>query len=409
MNKVFKIWLSPKIPKEHCFIKTDNLSFILRIRKFLVHWFIHPVKRRIARYYCFLLQRMFGMRVIAITGSSGKSTTKEMLASILKLKAKTVYSFKNIDPIYNIPTTILKCTPLTKYLILEMGVEFPGEMDFYLWLVKPDISIITSIYPTHTEFFEDISGVYKEKIKLAEAVINNGSVILNKESKYLDKYSKNKKNIILYGKGSPTYFSNIKFSLKGTIFDLVDNGKKLKVNLPSFGKVNILNSLASFSAARVLNVDQVLIKKGLEDFKPLDHRLTVFKKGKALIIDDTYNSNPEALKESLEVFKFFSKNKVKVLVIGDMLELGKLSKKFHLEVSKELLKTDFDLLVCVGKESKIINDSVKSIIGKNKSYWVQDQKSVDKFIKPFLIKDSIFFFKGSHSIGLDNLVDRLFK
>ena len=103
------------------------------MNKILKKWIFHPIKRRIAKLYLLILRKFSGIRVIGITGSTGKTTTKEMLASILKLDGKTVYTIANIDPVYNIPTTILKCNLKTKYLILEMGVEYPGEMDFYLW------------------------------------------------------------------------------------------------------------------------------------------------------------------------------------------------------------------------------------------------------------------------------------
>src|SRR3989344_2587811 len=137
---------------------------------------IHPIKRRISKLYLIFLRRFFGLKVIGITGSAGKTSTKEMIISILSLKARTVASFANIDPVYNIPTTILRCTPLTKYLVLEMGVEYPNEMDFYLWLVKPDVGVITNIFPTHTLFLKDIEGVYKEKSKLIK---NTKIAILN--------------------------------------------------------------------------------------------------------------------------------------------------------------------------------------------------------------------------------------
>lgn len=121
----------------------------------------HPIKNLIANNYLFFLRKFTNIKVIAITGSAGKTTTKEMVTSILKQVAPTVWTKDNIDPVYNIPATILRCTPWTKYLILEMSVEYPGEMDFYLWLAKPDIGVITNIFPTHTEFFGDADGVLK--------------------------------------------------------------------------------------------------------------------------------------------------------------------------------------------------------------------------------------------------------
>lgn len=409
MRKILKYWLSPKIPDQHTKPKYEEVKDLKKIRSFLVHWFIHPLKRRLAKYYCLFLKRFFGLRVIAITGSSGKSTTKEMIASVLKLESATVYSLKNIDPVYNIPSSILKCSFKTKYLVLEMGVEFPNEMDFYLWLVKPDISIITSIYPTHTEFFKDTKGVYQEKIKIAQKLDKRSSIVLNSESGFLKKYSKGKKNIIFYGEGSLIFAEDISYTLKGTQYTLNIYGKKEKIELPTVGKVNVSNSLAAIAVLKRLNVNINTIKKGLKSFKSLEHRLNVFKKNQAIIIDDTYNSNPEALKESLEVFNFFSKERKKVLVIGDMLELGTLSKKLHLEVAEKLLRTEFDYLICVGKESRYIFDFLNSKVNKKSCFWVKGQELVDQVLRKLNLKDSTILLKGSRSIGLDKVVDRLFK
>jgi len=155
----------------------------MRLLDFIYKLFIHPIKRRIAKAWVYILQRYFGLVVVGITGSAGKTTTKEMLASILSLKGITQYSYANIDPVYNIPTTILKCSPKTKYLVLELGIEYPGEMDFYGWIVKLDISVITNISATHTEYFGDEYGVYIEKTKLLN--YTKSFCVLNKDNKYL--------------------------------------------------------------------------------------------------------------------------------------------------------------------------------------------------------------------------------
>jgi len=410
MNKILKNWLSPRIPREYTQPNYEkDLNIFQKIRTFLVHWFFHPIKRRFAKYYCLLLQKVFGLKVVAITGSSGKSTTKEMLTSILKTKTKTVSSFKNIDPIYNIPTTILRCSPFTRYLVLEMGVEYLNEMNFYLWLVQPNVGVITSIYPTHTEFFKDIEGVYREKIKLATALKNSGIVVLNNECSFLRIFSKGRENIVSYGRNSNIYPSDISFSLKSTKYDLFYEGQKNRIEIPVVGKANVMNSIAALVVAKKLGFGWKEIKKGLKTFKPLEDRLDIFKKEEILVINDTYNSNPEALKEALNVFESFSRGKNKVLVIGDMLELGDLSKKLHLDIAKRIEKVDFDLLICVGRESKTIFDYFKKTGNKKPYFWVKGQGQVDNLLKSRLKNNSVILFKASHSIELDHVVKRLFK
>ena len=117
MKKLLKYWLSKKIPDHYLKMNSTGNGVLKDLKTFILFYFIHPIKRRIAKYYCIFLKKFFGLKIIAITGSSGKSTTKEMVVSILKLDDNTVYSFANIDPFYNIPSTILKCNFKTKYLV----------------------------------------------------------------------------------------------------------------------------------------------------------------------------------------------------------------------------------------------------------------------------------------------------
>lgn len=411
MKKLLKYWLSPKIPDHYLQIKITGNGLLNDLKTITLFYFIHPVKRRIAKLYCALLKNCFGLKVIAITGSSGKSSTKEMLASILKFEANTIYSYANIDPVYNIPSTILKCNFNTKYLILEFGVEYQDEMDFYLWMAKPDMGIITSINPTHTEFFNNTEGVYKEKIKLADYLIKHDKkVILNKENSYLEKYgSKNKDKVIFYGKGSFIDAFNVKTKDLKTLYSLKLKDKEIEIDLRVLGEINVKNSLAVIVTSLELGIDFEKIIKGLKEYKPLEHRLSLLKINNTLIIDDTYNNNPVAAKEAIKLFTELADGKDMAVVFGDMLELGDLSKKYHQEIGEILSKLPLKRIVCVGQESKVIYEIVKIRFGSNNSFWVPKESEVDKYISDLLQKEYIILFKASRSIGLDNLITRLSK
>lgn len=410
MNDLLKYWLSKKIPDHYLKMKVTGNGILKDLKAVILFYFIHPIKRRIAKYYCILLKKFFGLKIIAITGSSGKSTTKEMIASILKQHNSVVYSYANIDPFYNIPTTILKCNFKTKYLILEMGVEYIGEMDFYLWMVKPDIGIITSVNPTHTEFFKNIQGVYSEKIKLANYLLKNGIIILNKENKYLKKYGiKYINKTIFYGNDSDIYAKNIKKENFKTSYLLKFNNNSTEIELKVFGDVNVSNSLAAIAVSLELGISPKEIKKGLKIFKPLKHRLSLIKIKNSLVIDDTYNNNPVAAKEAIKLLNELGKGRDKAIVFGDMLELGELSKKYHQEIGEILIKLSLKRIICVGKESKEVYLIVKKKFGSNSSLWVSKETEVDEYISSLLDKNYVILFKASRSIGLDRLVARLSK
>ena len=292
-----------------------------------------------------------------------------MVASILKQKGETVASIANIDPIYNIPTSILKCTPATRFLVLEMGVEFPGEMDFYLWLVRPDIGVILNIYPTHLEFFGSVNGVYREKSRLVKSLNRSSTAVLNAKDNYLKRL-----------------------------------GDKLGCNVVWFDDEN---DSAAAAVGRVLGVKENLIKIGLVKYQNPEHRMREIRhKSGALIIDDSYNNNPEAAKRALKIFTDISSTKKKVVVFGDMLELGKFEEKYHRELGNILAQNGLIFLIGVGPASRVlIKEAAKTM--PNKTAWVEKNLQVLEYLKPYLKSGYAILIKGSRSIGLDKLVEQV--
>lgn len=412
LNKIIRWWMTPKLPVVHISIPSDRKegNIIKKIKGIFRIWIIHPIKRRLAKYYLLFLRKIFGLKVIGLTGSAGKTTTKEIITSILRLKGETVATYKNIDPVYNIPTTILKCKPTTKYLILEMGVEYPGEMEFYLWFSKPDIGVITNVYPTHILYFKNIEGVAREKGKLVKSLSESNIAILNKENDYLINIAKNvKAKIVWFGDNSSINAENIKINEDmSTNFTLNINKNSINVHMMLPGSIFITSALAAVATCFSLNSDLSDIKKGIETFKLSEHRMKVIKSPNgATILDDSYNNNPEAARKALEIFNQIAGDKNKIVVFGDMLELGSLEKKYHLEIGEILSRSDINKLICVGNASKYTAELVSKKIGKNNVTAVPTWDKAVPLVKSLLKSDNILFIKGSRSIGLDRLVKKL--
>jgi len=400
--KIIQWWVTPKLPPEHIFVPPE--------RRPRGRWFIHPIKRRLAKYYLAFLQKFFGLTVIAVTGSAGKTSTKEMIASVLNQKDKTVATHKNIDSVYNIPTTILKCSFRTRYLVLEMGIEYPGEMDFYLWLAKPRIGVITNIHPTHTQFLGSVQGVAREKLKLIKTLPKDGFAVLNKENSYLKKAAnKTKAKIIWYGSQGEIRAENLGFTKNlNNKYTLIIGSDKIDVQLPILGQQFVSNSLAAASVANVCGVSLNLIKAGLEKFKPPEHRMKPIRlKSGALILDDSYNNNPAAAEAALKTLRAVAKNKTKVVVMGDMLELGRDEEKYHRKIGKLISSLEIDYLIGVGSASRFLVEEASKKMGKDNSHWVPDWEKAVSVLRPLLKKNSVILVKGSRSIGLDKLVSRL--
>ncbi|OGY12436.1 MAG: hypothetical protein A3F61_01300 [Candidatus Blackburnbacteria bacterium RIFCSPHIGHO2_12_FULL_41_13b] len=407
VNSLLQWWHGKNLPLRYIFPPDENLpkDFFKLIRLYFRTWVIHPLKRRLAKYYLLILQSFFNLKVIAITGSSGKTTTKDMLQSILSREGETVSSYLNIDSTFNIPATILKCNPSTKYLILEMGVEYRGDMSFYRWLVNPDIAIITNIYQTHTLYFGNEEGVLEEKSGIVKGLGENAVVVLNSENKPSQKIiEKSKAKIIWFGKNGAFEAINLKLSFEGSHFILKSINQKIEINIPLTGKHFVENALAASTAASTLNISFATIKAGLEKLIPQKQRMTVktLKNG-AVLLDDTYNNNPSAA-----LATFFAANEIRgtkklILVYGDMKELGNSEIQDHLDIGKAIENLGVDFAILVGPLSIYTRKSLK----KTQNLRVETAQEVLPILKSQVTKNSLILIKGARSLKLEEVVNKL--
>lgn len=363
-NKLIQWWVTPKLPIED----------IWAPHSFVSKWIAHPIKRRVARLYLKFLQRFFGIKVIGITGSSGKTTTTQMLASILKLKGKTVWSREGVDSVYNIPNMILRCSWNTKYLILEMSVEYIGEMDFYLWLAKPNIAVVTNVFPAHTLYLGDEKGIASEKSKIIRNFSIDDIAVLNQANKFTKEMAEQTKGRVVW-----------------------------------FGKKDhplMQNSEAAAKVAETLGIDKNTIKAGLMNYEKPKHRFNTFKHNSgAFIFDDSYNSNPEAVISTIKTFVKLAKNKKKIAILGDMLELGGIEESEHRRVGKKIRELNFDAVIGVGKLAKFIVSELDEEV--TKIWLVEKSDEVLPILLPLLNKQASVFIKGSRSLRLDKVVSAL--
>lgn len=399
-NRIIRWWVTSKLPPEDIWAKHNPFS----------QWLTHPIKRRLARAYLKFLRKHSDIKVIGITGSIGKTTTTEILASILGKDGKTVRSAEGVDPVYNIPNTILRAKPSTKYLILEMSVEYINEMDYYLWLAKPDVAIITNIAVTHTEYLKNPKGIAAEKGKLVKSLDKNGLAVLNDDDKIVRSFAKHTRaKVEFFGEKTNISASNIKLNNDlSTNFTLRVYMNTKDVHINALGKQFVSNALAAACAANALGIKIPEIASGIELFKRPTHRLNVFRSKKnGIIFDDTYNSNPRAASESLDTFLAISQNIDKIAVIGDMLELGRYEEDAHRELGKKAGKSGFKYLIGVGSAARFMVEEAAGVMGSENCFLVSNYSEALQIVKPFINKDTALFVKGSRSIHLDRLVDAL--
>jgi UDP-N-acetylmuramoyl-tripeptide--D-alanyl-D-alanine ligase len=356
----------------------------------------------IAEYY----RQKFNPLVIAVTGSNGKTTTKDIIASILSHRMKVIKAKESFNNDIGVPLTILEIDSKTQALVLEMEMNILGEIKRLAEIAKPKIGVVTNIGDTHLEFLGSRENVMKEKAELVESLGADGVAVLNADDELVMSIGNQYPNVsrLTFGINnladvSATKIINLGF--EGSHFLLAE---KYRVRLPVPGRHNIYNALAAVATARATGLDYAAIIPGIEDFKPSSMRLEIIKLKDLLIINDAYNANPQSMAEALTTFTKIASEGRRIAVLGDMLELGEASQAFHTELGKEVVKTA-DILITVGNFSQAIIDGALSngMNPDNLSACQGNQEALTKLIDILKPKDTILI-KGSRAMHLEEIV-----
>ena len=379
---------------------------------------ISPYKKpaHLARF--FLAKTLAGFyprkAFIGITGSVGKTTTKEACLAVLSQKYKAIATRENIDPIFNIPATLLRLRPNVQKIILEMGIEYPGEMDFYLSLVKPATAVVTRISFAHSEFLGDIEQITEEKSLLVKQLPNTGFAILNYDDLNTRKLVKDTKaQIVFYGTSQENchvWASNIKLKNDKTIFELNYGVERVEICLSLLGRHFVTSALAAAALGLSCGISLVSIKKSLEGLKTPPHRLQLLEGLEGWhILDDTYNSSPIALEEALNVLNELSARR-RILVLGEMRELGIYSENLHQVIAQKIYKDKFDYVLLGGGDAKYIGEELQKLgfLPERLEINLSNQQTVSKVLRIASLGD-IVLVKGSRAVKLDEVVKRLTK
>ncbi|MDR0985297.1 MAG: UDP-N-acetylmuramoyl-tripeptide--D-alanyl-D-alanine ligase [Endomicrobium sp.] len=355
-------------------------------------------------------------KIIAITGSNGKTTTKEILFSILSRKHNTIVSKQNFNNRIGLPLSIFRMNHKIKYAIFELGTSLCGEIKILSEILKPNIGIITNIGLSHLKSFINSYGIFKEKKQLFDSIKKlkyNSFIVINNDDKFL-KYT--------YGFNKKQHKSNdITFAIKN-IADVTAKDIKLYTNKIEFrlhyksdsimitiytqGKFNIMNALAAASCAIKLGFSLYEIKIGIEKFQPIMMRMeNIFTNKGIVLINDSYNSNPISLKKSIEAVLEHYKGKNINLVIGDMNELGIHSIMYHNDIGDFIKNKPIRFIYLIGKMAIYI----KNKLNEKRTFYCTDEIMLfKKLIQTPLDNNSVFLFKASRSMNLEKICKNFF-
>ena len=354
-------------------------------------------------------KRPKNLKTIAITGSSGKTSVKDWISFILSKGFKVHKNPGNFNNQIGLPLTLSRMKSDTEICILEIGMNKPGEISILSKIAKPHISIITNIGPAHIGNFKNIDGIVEEKA----SIINNSNLTLiprdSKKFNLLKNHAiKKSKKYFTFGFSNQSDFqiSEIKKlndSENIVTFKLQD--VQLNVKLKVQAKHWYINILILLSVIKLLRIKFSSFLKFLYNLAPQNGRGSIhhliYKKKRITLFDDSYNSNPLSLKASLNSIKYLNKkNKRTVCIIGDMLELGKKTSKYHVEIIDSIVKSNADVVYTVGKYSKMINKNLPKSI---ESFHCNDLDVLYNYLRQNIIEGDFIMIKGSNSINLNSV------
>lgn len=352
-------------------------------------------------------RRRFRIPVLAIAGSNGKTTTKEMIRTVLGQKFEVLATEGNLNNQIGVPLTLLRLESRHNVAVVEIGTNHPGEIKYLCSVLEPTHGLITNIGREHLEFFRSLDGVAKAELELFEWLKTyrpGGIVFLNRDDAALSKKARSYRNAVTFG------FSRKELDVRGAELHIGKNATagfmvqtkkgRIDVSLSVPGVHNAHNALAAVAVAVSLNVPAAKIQRGLESFAPASKRMESFRIDGFTVLNDTYNSNPDSVRAALETLQAMNATGKKIAVLADMLELGKASEQEHRAVAALVKAAGVDYLLTYGPLSKATHDA--STVHYKIHY---EQKNIlSEYLAELLAAGDIVLIKGSRGMKMEDVV-----
>lgn len=354
---------------------------------------------------------LFNIPLIAVTGSAGKTSTKEMISSVLSEKFTTMKTIGNLNSTTGLPLTISSLDYNDEIAVVEMGMSHRGEIAPLSKAVKPNCAVITNVGLSHVENLGSKYEISREKLDITKGMQKGDLLLVNGDDEFLSTLTSPDLNVIKFGmfRDKVNFRAyNCNFTNKDVTFDIQYRKKEynFKVNIP--GDYGVYNALCAIYIGFYYGLSYEEIQKGIYSFESGENRMKQSTLYNATIINDTYNSNPDALNEALKTLKRIAGNKTTVAVLGDMLELGIISKNEHCNAGKTAFKYGIDKVYTIGKDSRFISDSFSQFCpNKNNVKHFTDSNELIKFLKMNINKNDVILFKGSRGMHLDRVIKEL--
>ncbi len=363
----------------------------------------------LARYW----RDKFSVPVIGLTGSSGKTTTKEMMAAIIGRQKNILKTEGNLNNLIGLPQTIFCLTKKHEAVILEMGTNTPGEIRKLTQIAAPDIGLITNIGPAHLAGFGSVEGVCREKGDLFVYMKQNGTIIINLDDENVkaiaEKAKRRRISFGLTGGADVTVREMEKIGVKGIRFKLIISGKTYAVEMKITGTHNIYNAMAAAATAEALGISHESILEGLAAFRPVTGRMEIIRlKNGAYLINDSYNANPASMRESLMTLKDLKNGHNSYAFLGDMLELGEAAEEMHRKIGMFAAVTGVNTLFLQGDFAQVTAaGALEGGLSSKSIHFLSDLSEDIINLKKLIKKGDWILVKGSRRMGMEKITSRI--
>lgn len=348
------------------------------------------------------------LKIIGITGSNGKTTTKDIMASVLGKKLKVTKTIGNLNNHIGVPKTLLNLSPSTEVGIIEMGTERFGEISELTRMAHPDIAMITNIGDCHLEELLTRENIAKAKLEILEGMPKDGTFLYNWDDPVLRKAVADREieqRVLTFGteEGADYRLELVHADITGTIFKL--NGEEYEVNL--LGNHQMYNAACAIIVAKLFGLDDATIREGLYVRDTTSMRSELLNCQGFDILNDCYKSNPQSLLEAFETMSLLTGYTRKIAIIGDMLELGEREKELHYEVGTKINPNDIDYLLCYGPLSEEIARGAKVNFPNYRVAHFERKEDLVDAAKYVIVKGTLVLVKASRSIRLEEIIESL--
>ena len=350
----------------------------------------------------------YSIPVIGITGSNGKTTTKEMVNAVLQERFTVLSTAGNLNNHIGLPLMLLKIEENTDIAVLEMGTNHPGEIARLAEIAKPTAGVITNIGKGHIGFFGSQEDIYQEKKALFDALAAGQPVFINMEDSFLKNYPADGRKAITVGldESADVWGKIIGKNYLGCYRFLLYGKYPIYLNIP--GQHNVMNALLAAAVGLEFGLDEDEIVMGLEEFRASEKRMQIIEKNGVVFVNDAYNANPDSMKAALRYLAELETNGKRIAVLGDMLELGEFAEEEHLTIAKNISELPLDAVFTFGHYSKLITEYLQKN-AKNTiiAQWHNSHHTIAEALKKMLSNGDIVLLKGSRSMKMESILSLL--